>query len=157
MPYRAQGEMRMYKVNIFAYSFLIAFCIFAFTYIIPVWTPEYPGFGVPASYMPNVLCGVICGLSVLGLFKTVIHKEDRDKAIGITMKDFGRFLLILLPIAVSMPLMQLLTFVPGAAVTIAFLQFFAGERRWLYLSVVPVITAVIVYAGLWYGLRLPLP
>ncbi|MBO4318255.1 MAG: tripartite tricarboxylate transporter TctB family protein [Mailhella sp.] len=147
----------MYKVNILAYSFLIVFCVFAFTYIIPTWTPPYPGFGVPASYMPNALCGVICGLSVLGLLQTLIRKTGADKASGFTAKMFGQFLLLLLPIAISMPLMQKLTFIPGAVITIALLQFFAGERRWLYLSLIPVITAVIVYAGMWYGLRLPLP
>lgn len=147
----------MYKVNIMAYLILIAFCVFAFMYAIPVWTPPYPGFGVPASYMPNVLCGVICTLSVVGLLQTLIKKTGKDKPSGLSGKMFGQFLLLLLPIAISMPLMQKLTFVPGAAITLALLQFFAGERRWLHLVLIPVVTAAIIYAGLWYGLRLPLP
>ena len=147
----------MYKVNILAYSFLIAFCVFAFTYVIPTWTPPYPGFGVPASYMPNVLCGVICVLSAVGLFQTLIKKTGKDKPSGLSAKMFGQFILLLLPIAVSMPLMQKLTFIPGAAITIALLQIFAGERRPLHIILVSVITAAVTYAGLWYGLRLPLP
>ena len=147
----------MYRVNILAYLFLLLFCTFCFAYVIPNWTPPYPGFGVPASYVPSVLCGVIAVLSLIGLVLTLVRKTGSGKACEMTAARFGHFLLMLLPIAFSMPLMKLLTFVPGSIVTIAALQFFAGERNWLRLTLVSVITAGLSYLGLWHGLHLPLP
>ena len=147
----------MYRVNICAYLFLMLFCLICFTYVIPVWTPPYPGYGVPASYVPSVLCGVIAALSALGLLITIIKKTGKDQRSGLTLKNFGKFLLLLLPIAVSMPLMQTLSFFPGSVIVIAALQFLAGERSWKRLIFVSLATAIIAYAGLWYGLHLPLP
>ncbi|MBP3730181.1 MAG: tripartite tricarboxylate transporter TctB family protein [Mailhella sp.] len=147
----------MYRVNILAYLFLLLFCTVCFTYVIPNWTPPYPGFGVPASYVPSVLCGVIAALSLIGLILTFVRKTGSEKSSGLTFRRFGHFLLLLLPIAVSMPLMKTLTFVPGSIIVIAALQIFAGERSWLRIACVSGITAVLAYAGLWYGLHLPLP
>ena len=147
----------MYRVNILAYLFLLLFCTVCFTYVIPNWAPPYPGFGVPASYVPSVLCGVIATLSLIGLIMTFVRKTGSEKQCELTLARFGHFLLLLLPIAISMPLMKSLTFVPGSIAVIAALQIFAGERNWLRIVSVSVVTASLAYAGLWYGLHLPLP
>ena len=147
----------MYRVNIIAYIFLLLCCLICFTYVIPNWTPPYPGFGVPASYVPSVLCGVIASLSAIGLLITLVRKSGSDASCGLNWKIFLHFCLILVPIALSMPLMQILGFMPGAALTVAALQLCVGERRWFVILLNSVLTAGLSYLGLWYGLHLPLP
>ena len=104
-----------------------------------------------------MLCWIIAILSAIGILITVMQKTGKDKPCELTPRKFGYFLLLLLPIALSMPLMKILGFVPGSIVIIAALQFLCGERRWIRIVLVSVLTAGITYAGLWYGLKLPLP
>lgn len=150
-------EAVMYRVNIVAYCFCIFFSLLALFFIIPTQTPPYPGFGVPASYMPNVMCGVILMLALLGLLDTVRKKTGQEKTFELTWKMFLHFLLFMVPIIFSIPLMAYLGYVPGAFITIVALQLCAGERRVLFIISVASITAIITYILLWYGLHVPMP
>lgn len=51
-------------------------------WIIPACTPEYPGYGVPASLLPNIAAGFMLALSLLGLARAALasRAERRETA-----------------------------------------------------------------------------
>lgn len=55
-------------------------------WIIPACTPEYPGYGVPASLLPNIAAGFMLALSLLGLVRAALasraERRERGEAPG---------------------------------------------------------------------------
>ena len=50
-----------------AYGVVAAASAYLLIWIIPAYTPEYPGYGVPASLLPDIAAGFMLALSLLGL------------------------------------------------------------------------------------------
>lgn len=57
--------------NILAYSVVIVVSIVMLAWVIPTWSPEYPGYGVPATLVPDAACALMLLLSALGLSKEI--------------------------------------------------------------------------------------
>ena len=49
-----------------AYGVVAAASAYLLIWIIPAYTPEYPGYGVPASLLPDIAAGFMLALSLLG-------------------------------------------------------------------------------------------
>lgn len=52
--------------NILAYSVVIVVSIVMLAWVIPTWSPEYPGYGVPATLVPDASCALMLLLATLG-------------------------------------------------------------------------------------------
>ena len=48
-----------------AYGVVAAASAYLLIWIIPAYTPEYPGYGVPASLLPDIAAGFMLALSLL--------------------------------------------------------------------------------------------
>ena len=45
------------------FSGILLCCVFCLAWVIPTYTPAYPGYGVPGSLVPNVAVSTILALS----------------------------------------------------------------------------------------------
>ena len=55
-----------------AYGVVAAASAYLLIWIIPAYTPEYPGYGVPASLLPDIAAGFMLALSLLGLGRAAL-------------------------------------------------------------------------------------
>lgn len=51
-------------------------------WIIPAYTPEYPGYGVPASLLPDIAAGFMLALSLLGLVRAILASRAERRENG---------------------------------------------------------------------------
>ncbi len=138
-----------------SYGTVAVFSSALLLWIIPTWSPEYPGYGVPATLLPNIAAGFMLALSILGLIRTLLHKAASTGSVGrIHWKHLAVFLI---PCVLLMPAMSLAGFIPAGIVFMAWIQFVCGQRRWLTMAIVSVVPVVVVYALMRFGLGVPMP
>jgi len=77
--------------NGISYSIVALFSGSLLLWIIPGWSPEYPGYGVPATLLPNIAAGFMLVLALLGILRTV-QQRLKSKGGTETEKRFIRML-----------------------------------------------------------------
>lgn len=139
-----------------SYGTVAVFSSALLLWIIPVWSPEYPGYGVPATLLPNIAAGFMLVLSLLGLLRVVLRRKSASgESVGrIHWKHIAVFLI---PCVLLMPAMSYAGFIPAGVVFLAWIQFVCGQRRWQTMAIVAVVPVVIVYALMRFGLGVPMP
>ncbi len=147
----------MYRTNIASSVFTILFGIALLGWIIPAHTPEYPGFGMPASLLPDILAWIMILCAAANLLKTIVTGAGRNKPAAINLTTFAHCLAFLAVLAASMPLMRLLGYFAGGAIVMAACCLLCGERRPLRLAIVAAATVFTIWAALWKGLGVMLP
>ena len=65
-----------------AYGVVAAASACLLVWIIPAHTPEYPGYGVPASLLPDIAAGFMLALSLLGLGRAALSRRKAGKSGG---------------------------------------------------------------------------
>ena len=55
-----------------AYGVVAAASAYLLIWIITAYTPEYPGYGVPASLLPDIAAGFMLALYLLGLGRAAL-------------------------------------------------------------------------------------
>ena len=65
-----------------AYGVVAAASAYLLIWIIPAYTPEYPGYGVPASLLPDIAAGFMLALSLLGLGRAALSWRKAEKSGG---------------------------------------------------------------------------
>lgn len=134
-------------------------------WLIPAFTPEYPGYGVPAELMPNVAVGAILALSVLSLVRNLLlHRAEkkRDPTIAEQIPEDDRVHLVhlvtfMVLCVLLMPAMQWIGFIPAGIVFMLIIQFLCGQRKPVAAVVTALATVGIVYAIMNHGLGVPMP
>lgn len=131
-------------------------------WLIPAWTPEYPGYGAPASLLPDIAAGCMLVLALIGLARALLAArgfraaapEENTPSVAIHWGHLARFLI---PCALCMPAMAVLGFIPAGAAFLAVVQYLCGQRRWGIMTIVAVLPVLAVYALMRFGLGVPLP
>ena len=130
---------------------------------IPAYSPEYPGYGVPATLVPNVAAGFLLLLALLGLTRTVLalrrqraeaQTAEKDAAPRVGWLHLARFFL---PCAVLMPAMSAVGFIPAGVAFMLLMQWFCGQRRPLALVMVSSVPVLVLYALMRFALGIPMP
>lgn len=147
----------MYRTHIVSSVFSLLFGFALLTWVIPAQTPEYPGFGMPASLLPDILAWIIIFCAAAHLLKTLVTGAGKGIPAPISLTTFAHCLAFLLVLAASMPLMRILGYFPGGALVMAACCLLCGERRPVRLAVVAGATLFLVWAALWKGLGVMLP
>ena len=136
-------------------------------WIIPAYTPAYPGYGVPGSLVPNVSVSIILILSIVLLARNLSArffsqsralKEKSQK--NISMADrvhLWQLIRFMIPCILLMPAMKLIGFVPAGILFMLAIQFFCGQRKPLTLTLVAVLPVCLIYAAMRFGLGVPMP
>ena len=72
--------MSIYQRDMIGYAIILILSCSLYFWGIPAYSPEYPGYGVPASFMPDIAAVCMGGLSILGLVQTVKKRNKETKA-----------------------------------------------------------------------------
>jgi hypothetical protein len=134
-------------------------------WVIPTYTPAYPGYGVPASMVPNVTVGGILLLSVLALVRNLItqartrqqHLQEGVQGGQVDRVHLLHLVKFLLPCILLMPAMKWLGFLPAAIMFMLVIQFFCNQRKPVALILVALIPPGIIYAAMRFLLGVPMP
>jgi len=136
-------------------------------WIIPAYTPPYPGYGVSAALLPNVTVGIILALSALALVRNalshVLAKSKRtDESRSGDMREADRVHLwhlarFMIPCVLLMPAMKWMGFIPAGLVFMLLIQYLCGQRKPVTGVLVAVGIVGALYAAMRYGLGVPMP
>lgn len=136
-------------------------------WVIPAYTPPYPGYGVPSSLVPNVAVGAILALSVLALARNIVSDiwaksnnpvESRSgNTSHVDRVNLRHLSLFMIPCVLLMPAMKWIGFIPAGLVFMLMIQYFCGQRKPVPAVLVPVCTVGILYVAMRYGLGVPMP
>ncbi|MBT4526686.1 MAG: tripartite tricarboxylate transporter TctB family protein [Deltaproteobacteria bacterium] len=148
---------------------IILFSVFVLAWVIPNFTPPYPGYGVSSALLPNVVFGLILALSLLSLTTNIISDFRNKSAVNnknqaekndvpvVNRVHLWHLMSIMIPCLLLFPAMRLVGFVPAALVFLILMQYFCGQRKPLILLIVSTCTVGIMYLAMRYGLGVPMP
>ena len=151
---------------------IISTCLLLLIWVVPTYTPEYPGYGVPGSLVPNVAISTILILALIALGSNVYSthrakQESRKRPEDKTTVDrihLANLLLFMVPSFLLMPIIKRLNFLPydlgfilTGIVFMAISQWLCGQRKPVQLLLVAIIPVGVIYAAMRYGLGVPMP
>jgi hypothetical protein len=155
------------------FSGIVLSCVLFLLWIIPAYTPAYPGYGVPGSLVPNVAVSTILLLSILALSFNLLAsrraKRDRQEQhhdeSSVDRIHLGHLLSFMVPSFLLMPAMKKLGgllpydlgfLIPGILFMLI-MQWLCGQRKLVPLILVAVLPVGVVYAAIRFGLGVPMP
>ena len=154
------------------FSAIVLSSMCCLVWVIPRYTPAYPGYGVPGSLVPNVAVSTILLLSLVALISNLAAvrrsrqgsgKKAADKA-PVDRIHLGNLLCFMVPSFLLMPAMKKLGFLPydlgfilPAVLFMLIMQWLCGQRRPVSLLLVALIPVGIVYTAIRFGLGVPMP
>lgn len=136
-----------------------AFCIMGIILVlvfIPKYTPEYMGFGLPSSFLPYALACCIVIFSCIEFIKTYRNKEDKRPS-SIDSHNLLHLAKVSTIAFLTFPLMDLISFIPGAIISLCVFQFLCGQRDYKMMAAISVGLSVAIYLIATYLLAIPLP
>lgn len=146
----------MRRAVFLTYLFFAAFSLVGIFWLIPRYTPEYSGYGMPPGALPYTLCGVMFLFSLPILVRT-LRGKDGGTPNPLPWKKWlhlGAFSAVMFA---TMPLMQRAGFLPGAMVILAMLQLLCGQRNASRLVVISAAVSTALWACMRYVLNVPMP
>ena len=157
------GKKRDNLVN----GFVILGSLVFLLWIIPNFTPPYPGYGVSSALLPNVAFSIILGLSAVPLgyalwaqYKEKSIPQEKDQAEEINQNDrvhLWHLASFMIPCLLLMPIMKWIGFIPGGLLFMILLQYLCGQRKTVTMITVAVCTVGSIYAAMRWGLGVPMP
>lgn len=136
-------------------------------WVIPTFTPPYPGYGVSSALLPSLAFGLILVLAVLSLlYNLFIHLAAQKKGLDppgaeeITENEQVHLLHLIkfmVPCVLLMPAMRWIGFIPGGLLFMFLIQYFCGQRKPTTMIIVAVCSVGGMYAAMRYGLGVPMP
>ena len=148
--------------NILAYSVVIVVSIVMLAWVIPTWSPEYPGYGVTATLVPDAACALMLLLAALGLSKE-IWTLLRDKTSNETPQkqlagcQWLHLIRFIVPGLLILPAAHVVGFIPAGIGFLLIIQFFCGQRKAVPMILVSLIPVLTIYAVARFGLNVPMP
>lgn len=143
--------------------------LFFLTWVIPTFTPPYPGYGVSSALLPNIVFSIILGLSLLSMgasivstWKTKSSEDGKGPSVqkGIIQNErihFGHLVSFMTPCILLMPAMKWMGFIPAGLLFIILMQYLCGQRKPVTMVIVAVCTVGFIYLAMRYGLGVPMP
>lgn len=136
-------------------------------WLIPAYSPPYPGYGVSASLVPNVTVGIMLALSLLSLLQNLLsHLRAKSRGAGENAPDkvkpeervhlwhLARFML---PSVLLLPAMNWIGFIPAGLLFMLLIQYLCGQRKPLPAALTAAGTVGALYVVMRYGLGVPMP
>lgn len=149
----------MKKADIVTALFLLVTGLVMIFVIIPAQT--YPGeeYGVPPATVPTAAMAVVTVMAGILLVQRLLERRKNEKDTPSPMKrlqwlHIAGFTILLFA---GLAAIKFLHFIPGGILILAVLMIIAGQRKVLTIILVSVPIPFLIYAALWYGLRIPLP
>lgn len=140
--------------------------IYFLLWVIPAYTPAYPGYGVPGSLLPNLAVGIILMLSLISLLNNFFaHRAEQKTEHVKTNVEINQeqkvhlwhLVKIMVPCVLLMPAMQRFGFIAAGLVFMLLMQYLCGQRSPVKALLVAVATVGALYAAMRYVLGVPMP
>ena len=149
----------MIKADIIAAIVLMMVGLVMIFIIIPAQTSPGEKYGVPPATVPTAAMVVVTLMSGILLIQCLIQSRRRldSRPSPMALRQWlhiGGYTALLF---VGLAVIRYLHFIPGGILFLAALMIITGMRRPLTIVLVAVPVPILIYAGLWYGLRMPLP
>ena len=112
-------------------------------WVIPRIIPSADALGLPPAMLPTVAAIVICGLSGLGFFLSLIGRSQPSP--GITRGPCLAVLAVIGLCAMGLIVIRYAGFSAGSIVLIPLLMRLLGERRWHISMIVGLSTAILIH------------
>ena len=127
--------------------------------VIPWQTSPGEEFGVPPATVPTAAMSIVTVMAIILLIQSLRGaKQSRaDRPSPMRKQDWLHIAGYTAYLFAGLAAFKWLHFIPGGIILLAVLMFLTGQRKPLLIVLVAVPVPFIVYAGLWYGLRMPLP
>ena len=149
----------MRKADIVAAIFLVVTGLVMVFIIIPAQT--YPGeeYGVPPATVPTAAMVIVTVMAGILLIQRLFDrkKNQTDTPAPIRRHQWLHIAGFTTLLFVGLAAIKFLHFIPGGILILAVLMIVTGQRKPLTIIFVAVPIPCLVYAALWYGLRIPLP
>lgn len=157
------------KRNIYISGGIFFTSLIFLIWIIPIFTPPYPGYGISSALLPNIVFSIILGLSLLSMIRDIIstwkEKQDDNRIKTSTQnkihpqrkRPFGHIVTFMIPCILLMPAMNLLGFIPAGFLFLLLMQYLCGQKKALMMFIVAICVVAVVYCVMRYGLGAPMP
>lgn len=149
----------MKKADIVTSLFLMVTGLVMIFVIIPAQT--YPGeeYGVPPATVPTAAMSVVTVMAGILLAQCLIgrRKNEKDTPSPIKRSEWLHIAVFTALLFAGLAAIKFLHFIPGGILVLAVMMIITGQRKPLTIILVSVPIPFLVYAALWYGLRIPLP
>ena len=141
-------------------------------WVIPEYTPPYPGYGASPALVPNVAVGIMLVMAVLALVRNGLawwwgrtrHPEETaypDEAeTGFTQVGrvrLGHLLKFMVPAGLLIPAFDWIGFVPASLTFMLVVQYLVGARGPVRMVLVAAAVVGVIYAAMRYGFNVPIP
>lgn len=149
----------MRKADIIAAIFLITVGLVMIFIIIPAQTSPGERYGVPPATVPTAAMAVVILMSIILIIQRLVESRRNQDTRPSPMPlrqwlHIGGYTALL---SIGLAVIKFLHFVPGGIILLAVLMIISGQRRPVIIVLVAVPVPILIYIGLWYGLRMPLP
>ena len=146
--------MSIYQRDMIGYAIILILSWSLYFWGLPAYSPEYPGYGVPASFMPDIAAVCMGLLSILGLVQTV---KKRDKETKAGKMNWIHLIKFFVPCLLLMPAMATIGYLISGMLFLSLIQFLCGQRSAWCLILVSMVPVAVFYALMVYALGVPLP
>lgn len=163
---REDGVTRRSRDNLVSGGIALGSAAFLI-WIIPAFTPPYPGYGVSSALLPNLAVGLILVLSLLSLLRNMLRylwakSSNPGKVQPEGIREDDRVHLwfyagFMIPCILLMPAMKWMGFIPGGLLFMLLIQYLCGQRKPIAMVLVAVVSVGSMYAVMRYGLNVPMP
>ena len=156
-----------------AYVAIAVTCVALLVWVIPAFTPAYPGYGASPALVPNVAVGLTLVMAVLELVRAGVgHWSGRARPVQDTeypedtdaggFSQLGRLRLghlarFMIPCALLLPAMNWIGFLPSSVLFLLAIQYLIGGFKPVRAIVLAVMVAGLMYAAIRYGFNVPVP
>lgn len=152
---------------------IVGFGLLMLTWIIPTYTPAYPGYGASPALVANVTVAVMMVMAGLSLFRLGLARyagkalppaegQFPEEAQSTGFTQIGRVNLIhlglfMIPCVLLMVGIEYLGYMPAALLFLMVLQYVIGNRNWLKMTLFAIIAVSVMYVIMRYGFGVPVP
>jgi len=145
-----------------------------FIWVIPVYTPPYPGYGASPALVPYVAVGVMLFMACLSLIRVGValytkkpiaaeeseFPEDVEDDSGFT--QVGRVKMshlanLMIPSVLLVVAVEYIGYILASFTFLMILQYVIGSRKWLQPILVSVTLTAVLYIVMRYGFGVPVP
>ena len=154
------------------YTGIVLFCVALLTWIIPAYTPPYPGYGASPALVPNVAVGVMLVMAILALVRngfawwwgrtrsaeeSQYPDETQSGFTQVGRARLGHLARLMIPCALLIPAFDWIGFVAASLLFMLVIQFVIGRREPVKAVVLAVATVSVMYVVMRYGFNVPIP
>jgi len=152
--------MQQNMKDLIAYSSSLILSLVLILWIIPNNMPEYPGYGVPASLVPEMASYFMLVLSTIGLIRIYIgsRKDENRKNFTFSFSPKNYYLFVFIMVCILFLLaLPYVGFIISGIVLLLLLQIICKQRKPVPLILVSVLPVLFMYVLMRFVLNVPIP